>query len=195
MKTSRWILMIWLAASAWAQTARPQSPAPGATKPAAAVVKPAAGAAAKAPAAMPAAATTPKPAARLSAKRSAPRQAGGNQLVAAKITIGRGRKGQRDPFVSPIAERPTSGPACTGTGKRCLYISDLSLLGIVQSQDGVIAVVASGARTYFLREHDPLADGDVEKITRDAITLRQRSSDVLGRPLVRQVVRKLSPAA
>lgn len=87
-----------------------------------------------------------------------------------------------------------TGPACTGAGKRCLYVGDLNLLGIVQSANGVIAVVASGERTYFLREHDPLADGDVERITKDTITMRQRTSDVLGRPQVREVIRKLGPA-
>src|ERR1700693_906862 len=84
------------------------------------------------------------------------------------------RKGRRDPFVSPIIEKMSAAANCTGVGKRCLFIGDLSLLGIVQSSQGSIAVVASGPHTYFLREHDPLADGDVERITRDAITLRQR---------------------
>ena len=105
------------------------------------------------------------------------------------------RKGRRDPFVSPIMEKMRSAANCTGVGKRCLYIGDVSLLGIVQSSNGVIAVVMSGRHTYFLREHDPLADGNVERITSDAITLRQRSSDVMGRPVVREVTRKIgSPA-
>ena len=105
------------------------------------------------------------------------------------------RKGRRDPFVSPIVERMSNAANCTGMGKRCLYIGDVRLLGIVQTSNAVIAVVESGRHTYFLREQDPLADGDVERITTDAITLRQRSSDVMGRPVVRQVVKKIgSPA-
>jgi hypothetical protein len=106
-----------------------------------------------------------------------------------------GGKDRRDPFVSPIVERVrATGPACTGTGKRCLYVGEINLQGIVESGNNVIAVVASGDRTYFLREHDSLADGDVEKITRDALTMRQRSSDVLGRVVVHEVTRKLGPA-
>ena len=102
-------------------------------------------------------------------------------------------KGHRDPFVSPIVERP--GALCTGAGKRCLYIGDLSLIGIVESSNGVIAVVASGQHTYFLREHDPLADGEVERITSDAITMRQRASDLLGRPVEREITRKIGMPA
>ena len=106
-----------------------------------------------------------------------------------------GRKGRRDPFVSPIIGKMSSSTNCVGAGKRCLYIGDVRLLGIVQSSNGVIAVVASGRHTYFLREHDPLADGDVERITSDTITLRQRSSDVMGRPVMHEVTRKIGAPA
>jgi hypothetical protein len=112
------------------------------------------------------------------------------KAVAQKSSVHQGR---RDPFVNPIVERTNA--LCTGTGKRCLYIGDLSLIGIVESSNGVIAVVASGRHTYFLRENDPLADGEVERISGDAITLRQRTSDLLGRPVVREVTRKIGMPA
>jgi hypothetical protein len=194
MKNSGWILAICLAASAWAQSPAAKLPVPQtaarpglpkqttatqiAAKPSAGVKQPAAGHPALSQANAQAAAAGKSPAS-----------------PAAKTAAAQRRKGERDPFVSPIAERARSGPACTGTGKRCLYVGDLNLLGIVESEDGAIAVVASGSRTYFLREHDPLADGEVEKITRDAITMRQRSSDLLGKPVLREVVRKLGGPA
>ena len=113
-----------------------------------------------------------------------------NQTAAKAVSV---HQGKRDPFVSPIVERKSA--VCTGIGKRCLFIGDLNLVGIVESSNGVIAVVASGQHTYFLRENDPLADGDVERITSDAITLRQRTSDVLGHPVVKEVTRKIGMPA
>jgi hypothetical protein len=62
---------------------------------------------------------------------------------------------------------------------------------VVHSPSGYIAVVVNGEHTYFLRVNDPLADGSVERITKDAIVLRERSSDVLGRSVSREVVKKL----
>ena len=87
-------------------------------------------------------------------------------------------------------------PRCTGTGRQCLLVGEISLQGVVRSPSGFIAVVMNGEHTYFLRENDPLADGAVERITNDAIILRQRSSDALGRPVTREVTKKLGvPAA
>jgi hypothetical protein len=93
-------------------------------------------------------------------------------------------------------ERFRSTAACTGSGRQCLEVGDVSLHGVVHSPSGFIAVVMNGDHTYFLRENDPLADGTVARITNDAITFRQRSADAFGRPLVREVIKKLGvPAA
>jgi hypothetical protein len=88
-------------------------------------------------------------------------------------------------------ERARVGENCTGSGRKCLFVEDITLQGVVRYTNGYIAVVMSGEHTYFLHERDPLADGDVERISSDAITLRQRSSDVLGRPVEHEVTRKL----
>jgi hypothetical protein len=69
------------------------------------------------------------------------------------------------------------------------------LNGVVRSPNGFIAVVVNGERTYFLRKDDPLADGAVAKITWNTITLRQKSSDALGRQHVREVTKKLGVPA
>jgi Tfp pilus assembly protein PilP len=104
-------------------------------------------------------------------------------------------KVQRDPFVSPVVERFRTATACTGSGKQCLVIGEISLHGVVSSPGGFIAVVMNGDHTYFLRENDPLADGEVERITKDAIILRERTSDFLGRPSTREVTKKLGVPA
>lgn len=102
-------------------------------------------------------------------------------------------QGKRDPFVSPIQERKLA--VCTVGGKRCLFVGDINLIGIVESSNGIVAVVANGRHTYFLRENDPLADGEVERITSDTITLRQRTSDLMGKPVVREVTRRIGMPA
>ncbi len=104
-------------------------------------------------------------------------------------------KGPRDPFVSPIVERNRNAASCTGSGRQCLVVGEISLHGVVRSPGGFIAVVMNGEHTYFLRENDPLADGAVVRITSDAITLRQRSSDALGRTVTREVTKKLGAPA
>jgi Tfp pilus assembly protein PilP len=81
--------------------------------------------------------------------------------------------------------------SCSGSGKQCLVIGEISLHGVVHSPSGFIAVVMNGEHTYFLRENDPLADGSVERITRDAIVLRERTLDMFGRPITREVTRRL----
>lgn len=188
MKIGYCILTIWLAASAWAQTS--------AAKPPATPAKPTA-------ARKMGATATPRQAAKpqagkLSADKAVSTAAAkGSEAGSAKKTDSakKGRKGGRDPFVSPIVERSAkTQPACSGTGKHCLYTGQVILQGVVESDNGVLAVVVSGGRTYFLREHDMLADGEVEKITKTGMTLRQRSTDIAGRPIVREITRKLTPA-
>jgi len=106
-----------------------------------------------------------------------------------------GHKGERDPFVSPVVDRGSVHVSCTGSGRQCLDVGEINLQGVVHGPNGFIAVVASGEHTYFLRENDPLANGEVEHITRDSIVLRERYFNELGRPQTRQVVRRLSVPA
>jgi len=85
--------------------------------------------------------------------------------------------------------------ACIGSGKQCLEIGEINLQGVVYGPTGFIAVVANGEHTYFLREHDPLANGTVERITKDSIVLHERYFDDLGRPATREVTRKIAGPA
>jgi hypothetical protein len=182
MKIGKLILAIWLAASAWAQTPPPkQQPAPQTA------VKPSGGQAVSA-----------KTGVQSSAGRHGRRQQAAQQPSAPKTAEQRNRvgKGVRDPFVSPIVEKIHSGANCTGSGRQCLLVGDINLQGVVRYVSGYIAVVTSGDHTYFLHDNDPLADGEVERITADAITLRRRSTDILGRTVVHEVTKKIGvPAA
>jgi hypothetical protein len=100
-------------------------------------------------------------------------------------------KGQRDPFVSPVIDRAHTPIVCTGSGKQCLEVGEVSLHGVVRGPTGFIAVVVNGDHTYFLRENDPLANGLVERITKDSIILRERYFDDAGRSVTRVVTRKI----
>jgi len=215
MKSSVLILAIWLASSAWADTLPPkqQLNPSAAAQPANHQAKPSPGAAkASAPQTptrsvrgsgqLPANSSKKTPAQSIAQssggrhgreQRGAPRSSSHRAAASVAKT---GHNGRRDPFVSPIVERFRSTAACTGSGRQCLEVGDVSLHGVVHSPSGFIAVVMNGDHTYFLRENDPLADGTVARITNDAITFRQRSADAFGRPLVREVIKKLGvPAA
>jgi hypothetical protein len=101
----------------------------------------------------------------------------------------------RDPFVSVIMER-TGSVACSGAGKKCLIVDQISLKGIVRSQGEAIAVVSSTAnKTYFLRENDPVYNGVVVKITPDSIVFRESVTDRLGKTVQREVVKKVNNPA
>jgi hypothetical protein len=210
MKISTLILAIWLAASAWAQ-APPPKPQPGsaaAAKPSGGpAVSPSAKTPAPAESGMNTAAATPQkangkppaspahPPAQSSAKRHGRRQHVAERPSEQKTAQEQkpAVKGRRDPFVSPIVEKFHTN--CTGSGRQCLLVGDLVLQGVVRYPGGYIAVVTSAEHTYFLHDNDPLADGDVERITKESITMRQRSSDVLGRPVVHEVTKKLGVPA
>jgi hypothetical protein len=196
MKSSTWILVLWLGASSWAQTLpqKQQVNPPVTAKPnAARTVSP----------------STLSPKTSASAKQvpaqSYGRGHGGTKKAIRPISAQTTEKkdgmpaaaarGHRDPFVSPIVERIRDSTACAGSGRRCLLVGEISLHGVVRTPSGFIAVVVNGEHTYFLHENDPLADGAVERITKDAIILRERSSDALGRPLTREVTKKIGVPA
>lgn len=103
--------------------------------------------------------------------------------------------GRRDPFVSPVMEQSASNAGCS-TGKRCLAIDQISLKGIVKSENGMIAVVENALdKAYFLHENDPVFDGYVVKITGDSIIFRETLQDKLGKAFTRDVTKRISTPA
>ncbi len=102
--------------------------------------------------------------------------------------------GQRDPFISPV-RTGTTGSGCS-TGKRCLAIDQINLKGVIKSDGGMIAVVTNALdKAYFLRENDPVFNGYVLKITGDSVVFSETYEDKLGKPLTREVTKKLTTPA
>jgi hypothetical protein len=101
--------------------------------------------------------------------------------------------GKRDPFLSPLVAAGARGPSNCTTGKRCLVVDQIVLKGVVQMRNGNLALVENaGKRPYVLHENDSLFNGSVVKITGDSLILREVSNDVLGRPVTREVVKKVT---
>jgi hypothetical protein len=105
--------------------------------------------------------------------------------------------GRRDPFVSPLAAAAARGAgAGCATGKRCLMVDQIVLKGIVQMRTGNFALVENiSKRPYVLHENDSLFNGSVVKITGDSVVFREESNDILGRPVSKEVVKKVSAPA
>ena len=104
--------------------------------------------------------------------------------------------GKRDPFVSPLASGARGPGAGCSTGKRCLVVDQLVLKGIVQMRTGNFALVENiSKRPYVLHENDSLFNGSVVKITGDSVVFGETSNDILGRPVSKEVVKKVSSPA
>jgi hypothetical protein len=102
--------------------------------------------------------------------------------------------GKRDPFISPVVSH--AGITSCSTGKKCLEIGAINLRGIVRSSDGFIAVVSNSLnKAYFLKEHDPVFNGYVVKITGDSIVFEETVQDRLGKTFTREVVKKITTPA
>ena len=98
--------------------------------------------------------------------------------------------GKRDPFFSPVVQQ-AAGSGCS-TGKKCLEIGQINLRGVVKSDSGFIAVVTNSAnKAYFLHESDPVFNGYVVRITGDSVVFQETVQDKLGKPLTREVVKRL----
>jgi Tfp pilus assembly protein PilP len=168
-------------ASAPAQQAKAPSKAPGkANPPAKGVVTPAPSKA-PAPAKAPAKTTEKKP-----AKPPVEKPAG------EKVNVAR-----RDPF-DPLLNKPSQGnatPQNLPPGKAGLVVGTLRIDGIVGSAHGMIAIVSNPQqRVYFLREGDKLYDGSVQHITIEAVSFQEFGKDAFGKPLERQVTKRLYPS-
>jgi Tfp pilus assembly protein PilP len=103
----------------------------------------------------------------------------------------------RDPFETLLNnEKPgNAAPQNLPPGKAGLVVSTLRIDGIVHGAGGMIAIVSNPQqRVYFLREGDKLYDGSIEHITLEAITFHEIGKDAFGKPLEREVTRRLYPS-
>lgn len=134
--------------------------------------------------------TAAKPAAKTPAKEATAKKPEAAKSIAPEVA-----RNRRDPFISPIRlqeDRMKSNPACT-TGARCLVISQVVLKGVVKTQNGWIAMVENAAKKqYNLHEKDTVQNGVVTKITGDSIVFTETVTDPLGRPVSREVVKRVT---
>jgi Tfp pilus assembly protein PilP len=177
---------------------KPATPATKTATPAPAQQKPAAQAAK--PAAKPAApkATAPKAAAPKTATPKSTKKPVAPTRTAVKKPAGNAEPAKpavrRDPFESLVArqEAAAKGGQNLPPGKAGLQVATLRVDGIVKANNGMIAVVTNPqSRTYFLREGDRLYDGAVEKISMDGVTFHEEGKDAFGKPVERQVNKRI----
>jgi hypothetical protein len=103
---------------------------------------------------------------------------------------------RRDPFDSLLVKaRPGNGvPENLPPGKAGLMVSTVQITGIVRGAGGMIAIVSNPQqRVYFLREGDKLYDGTVDQITLEAVSFHEAGKDAFGKPIDRQVTKRLYP--
>jgi Tfp pilus assembly protein PilP len=103
----------------------------------------------------------------------------------------------RDPFETLVnrAKAGNAAPENLPPGKAGLIVGTLRVDGIVRGSGGMIAIVSNPQqRVYFLREGDKLYDGSVGHITLEAISFQEVGKDAFGKPLERQVTKRLYPS-
>ncbi|MGB2592749.1 MAG: pilus assembly protein PilP [Candidatus Acidiferrum sp.] len=149
---------------------------------------------------------TAKPAAKRAAKPSTkkpaaapkPVETDGNPDVAAAGPGPGDKVARRDPFESLVSRQQAQANAAKNLppGIAGLQVSTLKLSGIVKAPNGMIAVVTNPQeRTYFLREGDQLYDGRVEKIAMDGVSFHEIGKDAFGKPVERQVNKRIYSSA
>jgi len=171
------------AAKAPAPAQQPKVPAKAPSK----AKRPAKAAAAPAPAKAPAAVKAP---AKTTEKK--PKKTPVEKPAEAKVSAAK-----RDPF-DPLLNKPSQGtetPQNLPPGKAGLVVGTLRIDGIVGGAKGMIAIVSNPQqRVYFLREGDKLYDGSVQHITIEAVSFQEVGKDAFGKPLERQVTKRLYPS-
>lgn len=102
---------------------------------------------------------------------------------------------RRDPFQSLLFAAKDQG-ANLPPGKAGLVIATIRVDGAIKSPTGMIAVVSNPQqRVYFVREGDRLYDGEVEKINLDEVIFRESTKDAFGKPVEREVTKRLYASA
>jgi Tfp pilus assembly protein PilP len=144
--------------------------------------------------------TTPPPAPKTSSKPAKPRATKTKATAPAGVPAAgeTGKVSRRDPFESLVGREKAQAEASKNLppGKAGLQVASLRLDGIVRSSNGMIAVVTNPqARTYFLREGDQLYDGRVEKIAMDGVSFHEIGKDAFGKPVERQVNKRIYSSA
>ena len=104
---------------------------------------------------------------------------------------------RRDPFVSLVnVQKEGGGGPNLPPGKAGLVVATVRVDGTVKSGADLIAVVSNPERhVYFVREGDHLYDGNVKRIDLDGVTFQEDSKDAFGKPVVREVTKRIYASA
>jgi Tfp pilus assembly protein PilP len=98
--------------------------------------------------------------------------------------------GRRDPFLSLI-NAGTDTKALKRDGLRTFSLAEISVRGVVQSRDALVAMVQGpDNKTYLIHQGDKLADAVVKNVTTQGLIVMQDISDPLSVQKQREV-RKL----
>jgi Tfp pilus assembly protein PilP len=102
--------------------------------------------------------------------------------------------GRRDPFQSltSTGTGAKSAPRPTTAGIAGIRVDELSVRGIMQSRERLVAMVQGpDNRTYLIHQGDKLADGVVKSITPQGLVLVQDVSDPRAKDKTREVRKPL----
>lgn len=103
--------------------------------------------------------------------------------------------GRRDPFqtlAGPAAAETKSLPKTAVVGIGGIRVEDLSVRGIMQSRDRLVAMIQGpDSRTYLIHQGDKLADGAVKSITPQGLVLLQDIVDPRAKDKTREVHKAL----
>jgi Tfp pilus assembly protein PilP len=139
-----------------------------------------------------------KPAAKTTTSKSTAKKSTKSTASSAPAEATTDKVARRDPFESLTSRNDAAAKSAANLppGKAGLQVGTLRLDGIVKSPNGMIAVVTNPqSRTYFLRDGDQLYDGKVEKIGMDNVSFHELGKDAFGKPVERQVNKRLYSSA
>lgn len=105
-------------------------------------------------------------------------------------------EGRRDPFVSLLTRGVEPGPdARTLTGIAAMTTAEISVRGVLQSQDEFVAMIQGpDAKTYIVHPNDRLLDGVITRITPQGLIILQEVNDPLSLVKQREVQKNLRAA-
>ena len=106
-------------------------------------------------------------------------------------------QGRRDPFQSLIGPAPQLQPGQRPPGPRGFLIDEIKLQGVVKTrQQGLVAMVnGPDNKGYLVKVGDKVLDGEVIRISPNAIVFRQEVNDPTRIERFREVVKELSSEA
>lgn len=103
-------------------------------------------------------------------------------------------RGRRDPFISLALGLNVLPPEIRPPGLAGMLIQEVSLRGIVKTQDGYIAMIqGTDNKSYFARVGERLYDGHIQNIDDERVVFRQEINDPLRIETFQQVEKTLYP--